>query len=88
MDTNTSFHLEIWIVTPNCRSCGWFLLGKVVDSDVTNFTDLINEVVDKYPCDYGDIVRLFYFCMESKVNTQVCSAQDLVQMFTKHKASK
>jgi hypothetical protein len=88
MDANSSFNLEIRIVTPNCRGGGWFLLDKVVDSDVTNFTDLINEVVDKYPCDYGDVVRLFYFCMESKVNIQICSDQDLVQMFAKHKDSK
>jgi hypothetical protein len=63
-------------------------LDKVVDSDVTNFTDLVTEIVDKYPCDYGDVVRLFYFCMESKANIQICSDQDLVQMFAKHKASK
>jgi len=63
-------------------------LNKVVDADCPNFTYLVAEVVDKYPHDYGDIVRLFYFCMDSKVNIQVYTDQDLVEMFTKHKASK
>ena len=52
------------------------------------FTDLVAEVIDKYSHDYGDLVRLFYFCMDSKVNIQVCTDQDLVEMFAKHKASK
>jgi hypothetical protein len=88
MDASSSFHLEIRIVTPNCRGGGWFLLDKVVDSDVTNFTGLINEIVDKYPYDYGDVVRLFYLCIENKVNIQTCSDQELLQMFAKHKACK
>lgn len=87
MDPNTSFNLEIRIIAPNCRF-RWFMLDKVVEADVTNFRDLDDGVVDKYPCGYGDIVRLFYFCMDSKVNIEVCSDQDLVEMFAKHKAIK
>ena len=52
------------------------------------FTDLVAEVIDKYSHDYGDLVRLFYFYMDSKVNIQVCIDQDFIEMFTKHKASK
>jgi hypothetical protein len=88
MDADSSFNLEIRIVSPNCRGGGWFALDKVVDADVTNFRDLIDEVVDKYPSGYGDKIRLFYFCMDSKVNIEVCNDHDLVQMFAKHKASK
>ena len=87
MDAESSYNLEIQIVAPNSR-VRWFSLNNVVDVDRTNFTDLVAEVVDKYPHDYGDIVRLFYFCMDSKVNIQVYTDQDLVEMFTKHKASK
>lgn len=58
-----------------------------MDADLTNFRDLLDRVVDKFP-GYGDIVRLFYFCMDSKVNIQVSSDQDLVEMFAKHKATK
>ena len=87
MNTESSYNLEIRIVAPN--SCArWFSLNKVMDDDRTNFTGLVAEVVDKYPHDYGDTVRLFYFCMDSKVNIQVCTDQDLIVMFAKHKASK
>jgi hypothetical protein len=40
-------------------------LDKVVDADFTNFRELVDGVVDKYPYAYSDIVRLFYFCMDS-----------------------
>ena len=59
-----------------------------MDVDRANFIDLVAEVIDKYPHNYGDIVGLVYFCMDSKVNIQVCTDQDLVEMFAKHKASK
>ena len=62
MDAESSYNLEIWIVAPNSHA-RWFSLNKVVDADRTNFTDLVAKVVDKYPHNYGDIVRLFYFCM-------------------------
>ena len=87
MDAESSYNLEIWIVAPNSRA-RWFSLNKVMDADCTNFTDLLAKVVDKYPRVYNDIVRLFYFCMDSKVNIQICTNQDLVEMFAKHKASK
>ena len=67
MDENSRFNLEIRIVAPNCRG-SWYGLDKVVDADFTNFKDLVDEVVDKCPPHFGDIVRLFYFCMVSKVN--------------------
>jgi len=59
-----------------------------VDPDFTNFKDLVDEVVDKCPPSYGDIVKLFYSCMDTKANIPICSDQDLVEMFAKYKASK
>ena len=87
MNTESSYNLEIKIVALSSRA-RWFSLNKVVDADRTNFIDLVAEVVDKYPHNYSDIVRLFYFCMDSKVNIQVCTDQDLVEIFAKHKAFK
>lgn len=87
MDAETSFNLEIRIIAPNCCA-RWFTFDKVVDADVTNFRDRVANVVDKYPNAFGDIVSLFYFCVDSKVNVPVCSDQDLLAMFDKHKASK
>ena len=87
MDAESSYNLEIRIVALSSHA-RWFSLNKIMDADRTNFIDLVAEVVDKYLHNYGDIVRLFYFCMDSKVNIQVCTNQDLVEMFAKHKASK
>ena len=87
MDENSLFKLEIRIVAPNCHG-RWYNLEKIVDADFTNFRDLVDKVVDKCPPSYGDIVKLFYSCMDTKTNIPICSDQDLVEMFAKHKASK
>ena len=87
MDDNSRFKSEIRIVAPNCRG-RQYSLEKIVDADFTNFRDLVDEVVDKCPPSFGDIVKLFYSCMDTKDNIQVCSNQDLVEMFAKHEASK
>ncbi|KAG2588400.1 hypothetical protein PVAP13_5NG332843 [Panicum virgatum] len=87
MDPNTSFDLEIRIISRNLNS-QWDLLNKVVDADFTNFRDLVDEVLEKYPPCSNEIASLFYFSMDRKTNIQICSDQDLVEMFAKHKASK
>ena len=63
----------------------WFGFNKVVDSDTTNFNDLVDEIVDKFPSGYGDVVKLFYFCADSKSNIEIHSDQDLMNMFAKAK---
>lgn len=65
MHVDSTFNLEIRIIATNCHAW-WFSLNKVVDANVTNFRDLIDEVVDKYRCDFSDIVRVFYFCTIEK----------------------
>ena len=63
-------------------------MNKVIDADRSNFVDLVAEVENKYPSDYRDVVRLFYFCIERQMNIQVYTDQDLLDMFAKHNASK
>ena len=63
MDPASSYNLEIRIIARQTRA-QWFSLNKVVDVDRTNFIDLVAEVENKYPSDYGDVVRLFYFYIE------------------------
>jgi len=87
MDADNSFNLEMRIVTPNSRA-QWFSLNKVVDAELTNFEDLVRDVVDKYPPDFGEVARLFYFCNQSKVNVEVRSDQDMREMFAKSNESK
>jgi len=70
MDANSSYNLEIRIIASNSHA-RWFSLNKVVDADCTNFRDLVDKVVDKSPKGFGDIVIVFYFCVDSKVNIKV-----------------
>ena len=42
-DIETSFNLEIRIISPSMRG-PWFGFNKVVDSDTTNFKDLVDEI--------------------------------------------
>ena len=58
MDPKTCYNLEIRIIAYNTRS-KWFNFSKVVDGDTTNFKDLVDEIQDKYPPVYGDLVKLF-----------------------------
>ena len=60
MDENSLFKLEIRIVAPKTRD-RWYSLDKTVDADFINFRDLVDEVVDKYPRHFSDIVKLFLF---------------------------
>jgi len=87
MDADSSFNLEIRIVAPNARG-RWYSLDMVVDADRTNFRDLFGSVVDKCPPTHGDVARMFYLCLDSKLHIEVCKDQDLVEMFAKNKASK
>ena len=66
-DIETSFNLEIRIISPTMRG-PWFGINKVVDSDTTNVKDLVDEILNEFPCRYGDVVKLFYFCVDSKSN--------------------
>ena len=84
MDGNSRFNLEIRIVAPNYRG-RWYILDKVVDADLTNFKDLVAEVVNKYPPSFDHILKLFYSCIDIKAKIQICSEQDLLEMFAKHK---
>ena len=63
MDHASSYNLEIRIIAHHTRARG-FSLNKAVDADRTNFVDLVAKVENKYPSGYGDVVRLFYFCIE------------------------
>ena len=44
-----------------------------------NFKDLVDEIMEEFPCGYGDVVKLFYFCADSKSNIQIHLDQDYGQ---------
>lgn len=72
MDLNIGFYVETRILAPNAHEW-WYSLNKVVDVDITNFRDLDAEIVDKYPYAFDDVVKLFHFCVDNKLNIEVTS---------------
>ena len=48
-----------------------FSVNKIVDPDTTNFKHLVDEIMDKFPCVYGEVVKLFYFSVDSMSNIQI-----------------
>ena len=87
MDPETSYNLECRIIAYNTQS-KWFSFSKVVDADITNFKDLVDEIRDKYPPAFGDVVKLFYYSADTKSNIEVTTDQELLDMFAKHVSSK
>ncbi|WVZ49879.1 hypothetical protein U9M48_001202 [Paspalum notatum var. saurae] len=87
MDPKISFNLECRIFATKSRF-PWFLHTEVVDSDTMNYKDLLDEIMRKYPCSYGEVVKMYYYCAESKSNIEVCCDQDLVNMFQKNASIK
>ena len=67
---------KIWIVAPNTRGRG-YCLSKVVDADFT-----------KPPSALIKLWMLTSPSLQADFNIQVCSNQDLLEMFGKHEASK
>lgn len=87
MDPKTSFNLEFRIFATKSRF-PWFLHTELVDSDIMNYKDLLDEIMRKYPCSYGEVVKMYYYCAESKSNIEVCCDEDLVNMFQKNASTK
>ena len=87
MDLETCYNLEIRIIAYTTRS-KWFSFSMVVDADTTNFKDLVDEILDKYPSSYGDLVKLFYYAADTKSNIELSTDQELLAMFAKHVSTK
>ena len=87
MDPETSYNLECRIIAYNTQS-KWFSFSKVVDADISNFKDLVDEIRDKCPPAFGDVVKLFYYSADTKSNIEVTTDQELLDMFAKHVSRK
>lgn len=90
MDPKSSYLLEIRLVgNPRSRkefSC--FIITMVVDSDICNFKDFVDEIIEKYPPGYKERVSVAYYDVASKNHLEVKSDQELLAMFAKHADSK
>ena len=87
MDQESSYNLEIRIISSNTR-CRWFSFNKVVDADMTNFKDLVDEIVEKYPPHFREVVKVYYYCPVSKSNIEVSKDQELVAIFARQVETK
>jgi hypothetical protein len=70
------------------KDFSYFECSKVVDSDLCNFKDLVQEIVDQYPHGYNETVHGFYYDVAQKTFPQIKTDQELLKMFSKHVDSK
>ena len=57
----------------------------VVDSDRTNFKDLVESVVEKYPPGYMEVAHIQYYDEALKTFPEINSDHELMCMFSKHR---
>ncbi|CAN6198602.1 unnamed protein product [Urochloa humidicola] len=87
MDPKTSYQLKIHLKC-NPRKCrqdvSCYRINKLVDSDVCNFKDFVEEIVDQCPHGYNELVHIFYYNDVQKCYSPVRTDQELLEMFSKH----
>ncbi|TVT97307.1 hypothetical protein EJB05_57448, partial [Eragrostis curvula] len=91
LDPNTSFMLKIKLVSKskkhrNDAKCWAF--EKVVDSDLTNFTDLVQSVVEEFPPDYLEVPHIQYYDEATKTFPEIKSDQELMSIGSPKKRTK
>nr|TKW32067.1 hypothetical protein SEVIR_2G146100v2 [Setaria viridis] len=77
-----------WLLPGSRKYVGCFVISMVVDSDMFNFKDFIDEIVDKYPPGYKELVTIAYYDDGSENYLEVKSDQDMLAMFARHMDSK
>ncbi|PVH66500.1 hypothetical protein PAHAL_1G264300 [Panicum hallii] len=66
------------------KDISYFSFSKIVDSDLCNFKNLIEKIVNQYPHSYLEVVRIFYYEDVKKCFPQVTTEHELLEMFSKH----
>jgi hypothetical protein len=85
---DTSYLLKIHLLgnpKKSRKDVRCFSLEKVVDADFTNYMDLVQSIVQKYPTGYLEVPHVQYYDAELKTFPEVTSDQELMVMFSKHK---
>ena len=91
MDPNSCYVLKIRLLgnpkkarkEPMC-----FYFEKVIDSDLTNYEDLVESIIVQYqPC-YLEGAHVHYYDEVLKTFLEIKSDQELMYMFEKHAKSK
>ncbi|KAJ1256715.1 hypothetical protein BS78_K325900 [Paspalum vaginatum] len=87
MDTETSFLLQIQVIGTNDH-LSWYSDSKVIDTDMTNYRDLVDGFLDSYCCRYREVAKVFWYCAETKSNIPVRCDEDVIDMFAKNVSTK
>ncbi|CAD6343101.1 unnamed protein product [Miscanthus lutarioriparius] len=91
LDTNTSYLLKIKLLGNRKKArkdVKCFSFDMVVDSDLSNYMDFIESIVDKYPPGYLEVAHIQYYDHVLKTFPKVNSDQDLMYMFDMHNKEK
>lgn len=91
MDPNSSYLLIIRLFgNPKKarKEMRCFLFEKVIDSDLTNYKDLVESIVEQYPPRYLDVAHVQYYDDVLKIFPEVKSDQELMSMFEKFSKTK
>lgn len=86
---NLVFLLKCQVLSASARpDCKWYTFTKVLDSNLSNYRDLVDDIVNEFLPGYGNVVKLFYYCAKSRSHPQVTCDQDMVAMFANYIDSK
>uniref|UniRef100_A0ACD5UM54 Uncharacterized protein n=1 Tax=Avena sativa TaxID=4498 RepID=A0ACD5UM54_AVESA len=87
MDPNSTYLLKIRLIgNPKKarKEMRYFCFEKFVDSDLTNYKDLVESIVEEYPPCYLEVAHVDYYDDVMKRFLEVKSDQELLSMFEKH----
>ncbi|XBJ05788.1 hypothetical protein VPH35_024504 [Triticum aestivum] len=65
-----------------------FYFEKVIDSDLTNYEDLVESIIVQYQPRYLEVAHVHYYDEVLKTFPEIKSDQELMYMFEKHAKSK
>ena len=86
MDPNSTYLLKIKLLgNPKKarKDIKCFCYDKVIDSDLTNYKDLVESIVEQYSPRYLEVAHVQYYDPFLKIYPEVTSDQELVSMFEK-----
>jgi hypothetical protein len=55
----------------------------IIDSDVTNYKDFVEEIVNKYPPGYLEVAHVQYYDHDMKAFPEIMYDQDMLCTFEK-----
>ncbi|XP_037489042.1 uncharacterized protein LOC119367695 [Triticum dicoccoides] len=91
MDQNSTYVLKISLLGNPKKARKYikcFCFDKVIDSDLTNYKDLVESIVEQYSPRYLEVAHVQYYDDFLKIYPEVTSDQELMLMFEKHSKTK